>query len=121
MTEHLGTCVQCGGEFLYVGNRKLKCPVCRRPKATWSDIKAKRWNDLGKPLGPRHQAIADLVVEGHANKEIAARVHLAEGTVKVYLCEIFERLGVHTRTELAALEIRRLRALLEEFTDPLAG
>ncbi len=40
------------------------------------------------------------VVEGLANKEIAARVHISEALVKVTLQQLFEKNGTRTRSQL---------------------
>ena len=40
------------------------------------------------------------VVEGLANKEIAARVHISEAMVKVTLQQLFEKNGTRTRSQL---------------------
>ena len=42
-----------------------------------------------------------LVREGLRNREIAERLGVTEGTVKVYLHGIFDKAGVGNRTELA--------------------
>jgi two-component system nitrate/nitrite response regulator NarP len=42
-----------------------------------------------------------LVAKGLRNREIAAQLGITEGTVKVYLNAIFDKLGVVNRTELA--------------------
>jgi two-component system nitrate/nitrite response regulator NarP len=55
------------------------------------------------PLSSRERAIAGLIVRGLRNKEIAAELGIGEGTVKVHLHNIFEKLGVANRTELALL------------------
>jgi DNA-binding NarL/FixJ family response regulator len=60
-----------------------------------------------EPLTTREAAILDLVIEGRSNKEIAAEVFLAEGTVKNYVSRIMEKLNVRTRTELAVKGLRR--------------
>jgi two-component system, NarL family, nitrate/nitrite response regulator NarL len=52
-------------------------------------------------LTPRERDLVDLVRQGLRNREIAARLGVTEGTVKVYLHAIFDKLGVATRTELA--------------------
>jgi two-component system nitrate/nitrite response regulator NarP len=54
-------------------------------------------------LSQRERSIAGLVVRGLRNKEIAAELGIGEGTVKVHLHNIFEKLGVANRTELALL------------------
>ena len=42
-----------------------------------------------------------LVRAGLRNREIAEQLGVTEGTVKVYIHAIFEKLGVSSRTELA--------------------
>jgi len=51
-------------------------------------------------LSPRERAIALLVRRGLRNREIAEELGLTEGTVKVHLHKIFEKLGFRSRTEL---------------------
>lgn len=52
-------------------------------------------------LTTRERAVVSLVAQGRRNKEIAAELGITEGTVKVYLHRIYERIGVTNRTELA--------------------
>lgn len=56
-------------------------------------------NELG--LTPREQQTAELVAVGKRNKEIAADLHLSEGTVEQYLCNVYEKLKVENRVQLA--------------------
>lgn len=51
-------------------------------------------------LSQRQQQLVSLVAEGLSNREIAARMHLSEHTVKNYLFRIFEKLGISNRVEL---------------------
>ena len=44
-----------------------------------------------------------LVAEGLSNKEIARRLEISDGTVKVHLHCIYEKLGIRNRTLLAVL------------------
>jgi two-component system response regulator DesR len=55
------------------------------------------------PLTDREREVLRLVGEGLANAEIAARLHLSEGTVRNYLSEAFGKLGVTNRTAAARL------------------
>jgi two-component system nitrate/nitrite response regulator NarP len=57
---------------------------------------------LGK-LAPREREIAELVAQGMRNREIAERLSMSEGTVKVYLHGVYQKLGVENRTALALL------------------
>lgn len=52
-------------------------------------------------LTPRERELVDLVRQGLRNRDIAARLGVTEGTVKVYLHAIFDKIGVDNRTELA--------------------
>lgn len=58
-------------------------------------------------LSPRELEILRLVALGNANKEIAARLGLAEVTVKVYVSRILEKLGAPDRTRASTLAIER--------------
>lgn len=53
------------------------------------------------PLSPRERELVGLVREGLKNRDIAERIGVTEGTVKVYLHSVFEKTGVVNRTELA--------------------
>ena len=52
-------------------------------------------------LTARERQIVRVMAEGLTNKEIAQRLKLAEGTVKVHLHRIYRKLGVANRTTLA--------------------
>lgn len=54
-------------------------------------------------LSPRERGIAALVQRGLRNKEIADELGLTEGTVKVHLHKIFEKLDLRSRTDLILL------------------
>jgi DNA-binding NarL/FixJ family response regulator len=52
-------------------------------------------------LTERELEVARFVAQGLRNKEIAGRANISEGTVKMHLHNIYEKLGVGSRTELA--------------------
>ncbi len=52
-------------------------------------------------LAPRERQLIRYIRRGLRNREIANELGVTEGTVKVYLHAIFEKLGVKNRTELA--------------------
>ena len=62
-----------------------------------------------RTLGEKEERILSLIAEGRSNKQIAAAVFLAEGTVKNYVSRIMEKLHANTRTELAVMSVRQRR------------
>jgi two-component system nitrate/nitrite response regulator NarL len=58
-------------------------------------------------LSRREGQLVALIATGLSNKEIAWRLGISVGTVKVYLCRLFEKLGVSDRYELALLALRQ--------------
>ena len=54
-------------------------------------------------LSAQEQRVLALVVEGKTNKEIAAALGLSDKTVKNYLSNAFQKLGVSRRAQAAAL------------------
>ncbi len=58
-------------------------------------------------LTPTERRVVELVAEGLTNPQIAERMFVARGTVKVHVSHIFAKLGLSNRSELAALATRR--------------
>ena len=58
-------------------------------------------------LTPRELEIVSTVVAGYANKEIAEYFKISEDTVKHHLSNIFDKLGVSTRLELALFAVNQ--------------
>ena len=86
----------------------LDCLESVRDGRSWFDPElAKRVRQLASgssrriPLAPRERQLIGFVRTGLRNREIASELGVTEGTVKVYLHAIFEKLGVGNRTELA--------------------
>ena len=59
------------------------------------------------PLSQREREIVVLVAQGFKNKEIAERMFISEQTVKNHLHNIFDKLGVSDRLELALYAIHK--------------
>ena len=57
-------------------------------------------------ISPRELEVVRLVVDGRSNDEIGAQLGIGVKTVETHLRRLFERLGVASRTELAARAIR---------------
>lgn len=54
-------------------------------------------------LSARERQVLGLVVLGFSNREVAAKLHVAEATVKSHLTTSFRKLGVRSRAEASAL------------------
>ncbi|MBL1437890.1 MAG: response regulator transcription factor [Rhodobacteraceae bacterium] len=56
-------------------------------------------------LTPTENRVVTLVTEGLSNPQIAARMFIARGTVKIHISHIFDKLDVKSRTQLATKAI----------------
>jgi DNA-binding NarL/FixJ family response regulator len=59
------------------------------------------------PLSQREREIVSLVAQGYKNKEMAEKMFISEQTVKNHLHNIFDKLGVSDRLELALYAIHK--------------
>lgn len=59
------------------------------------------------PLSQREREIVALVAQGYKNKEMAEKMFISEQTVKNHLHNIFDKLGVSDRLELALFAIHK--------------
>jgi two-component system, NarL family, nitrate/nitrite response regulator NarL len=76
-------------------------------QSTTQDAKKKKFG-----LTPRELEIVSAVVAGMANKEIAEYFKISEDTVKHHLSNIFDKLGVSTRLELALFAVNQSLPLI---------
>lgn len=60
-------------------------------------------------LTRRESQLVTLLSQGLKNKEIATALSISEGTVKVYLSRLFQKLGVKDRFELALYGLRNMQ------------
>jgi DNA-binding NarL/FixJ family response regulator len=58
-------------------------------------------------LNDKEEKVLQLITEGMSNRQIAAAMFLAEGTVKNYVSRIMEKLHANTRTALAVMSARQ--------------
>lgn len=63
-------------------------------------------------LTPREGEVVQLLAEGMSTKEISLKLQLTEHTVRNYLSNVYDKLGVSSRVELALYAVTR-----EELTD----
>jgi DNA-binding NarL/FixJ family response regulator len=59
-------------------------------------------------LTQREGQLVSLLSQGLKNKEIATTLMISEGTVKVYLSRLFQKVGVKDRFELALFGLKNL-------------
>jgi two-component system, NarL family, nitrate/nitrite response regulator NarL len=57
----------------------------------------------------RERQVLSFVFEGFANKEIAARIGVSEGSVKSTLQQLFSKTGVRTRSQLVRIVLEQHR------------
>lgn len=60
-----------------------------------------------RELSDREREVLVLVAEGRSNKQIAKALGIADGTVKVHVASILEKLGAQGRSEAVAVAVRR--------------
>jgi len=58
-------------------------------------------------LTPRERQVLELVAQGATNRQIGASLFMAEKTASVHVSRILGKLGVHTRTQAAAVAHRQ--------------
>jgi DNA-binding NarL/FixJ family response regulator len=58
-------------------------------------------------LTVREIEILQLVAEGNRNRDIADRLFISEGTVKVHIQHIMDKLGASDRTQAITIAVRR--------------
>lgn len=98
------------GEF----QRLASQPAASQPAASQSERRPAREPLVGgatdpvvEPLTPREEEVLELLAEGLSNKEIGARLHLTEGTVKNYVSTIIAKLQANDRTHAVVTALRR--------------
>jgi two-component system, NarL family, nitrate/nitrite response regulator NarL len=104
-TELLFKAIRCvmGGEY-WIGREGVHSLIAAltqpevRPEPATPPAPAYR-------ITPRERDIVAAIVAGLSNKEIAQRYSLSEQTVKHHLSNVFDKLGVSTRLELALLAV----------------
>lgn len=74
-------------------------------------------NPLVNPLTQREQEILVLIAAGRTNQEIAERLYIAPGTVRVHVHAILQKLEVHDRTQAAVMAIQKRLIATELLAD----
>ena len=58
-------------------------------------------------LTPKEKRIAELVVKGLTNKEIAYQLKLSPNTILYHMKNIYPKLHINTRVELVKLSLKK--------------
>lgn len=61
-------------------------------------------------LTPRERQLMGLLAQGLSNKQVAWSLGVTEGTVKVYISRLFQKVGANDRLDLALIALRNLSA-----------
>lgn len=106
----------CGQIHRRAKQKRLAREALERAGATFTDLGARLWAERaaaelgrigGRPsslfeLTETEASIASLVARGYTNREAADSLFLSPATVQASLKKIYQKLGVRSRTELAA-------------------
>jgi DNA-binding CsgD family transcriptional regulator len=85
----------CGPDF---SERDRAVLMLLRPHLQQAYLDAERRRRPAPRLTPRQNELLRLLAAGHTNSQIARRLGISEGTVRTHLENIYERLGVSSRT-----------------------
>jgi DNA-binding NarL/FixJ family response regulator len=83
------------------GESFLEPSVAAKVVSEFARLSPRPPGDLPEPLSEREIEVLRLAARGASNREIAAELVIAEGTVKNHLTSILAKLGVSDRTEAA--------------------
>lgn len=90
------------GQF-WVGRESVSDLVATLRELMPSGAEKARQKSFG--LTPRELEVVSTIVAGYTNKDIAQKFGISEQTVKHHLTNIFDKLGVSTRLELALFAV----------------
>jgi len=62
---------------------------------------------MGRELSPRELEVAGFVAEGCSNRDIAERLGIAQRTAEAHVEQTLNKLGFHTRSQIAAWFVQR--------------
>ena len=99
-----------------LGERRAARDALGRALATFEDLGAPLWAERaraelarvpsrrasGEELTPAESRVAELVVDGKSNHEVAQALFVSQKTVEANLTRIYRKLGVRSRSALAA-------------------
>ncbi|MBS75280.1 response regulator transcription factor [Variovorax sp.] len=93
-------------QFRLLANHVAQDVAAEDPPAS-AEPESAEAQEAPDPLTEREAVVLDLIAKGQSNRQIAAALNLAEGTVKNHASRIMQKLHANTRTELAVLVLAR--------------
>ncbi len=96
-------------EAVMKGQSVFGAQVMDRIPELMSGQRKSSFNYAEYEINETEQEIIAKVAEGLSNKEIAGLLHLSEGTVRNYMSDIFLKLDVRDRTQLAIFYFNNVR------------
>jgi len=110
--EEIYNAFQVGADGFVSKDMDLEClleavrSLARGERYFSPEISSRMVLRLASRLTPRETTILEMVASGLSNKEIADRLNLVEGTVKVHLTNTFRKLKVNDRTQAVMFAIK---------------
>jgi DNA-binding CsgD family transcriptional regulator len=95
--------VGAAADMARVRRRLRKLGVRRRHWTQAADRPTVGWESLTET----ERVVAGLVADGLSNRDVAARMYVSVHTVAFYLRQIFRKLGLGSRVELARIVVER--------------
>ncbi|MFD0576064.1 helix-turn-helix domain-containing protein [Dactylosporangium darangshiense] len=91
---------QAAGTFEALGIEPWAQAARRELRASGETLR--RPTEVRERLTPQEMQIAQLAADGLSNRDIAARLFVSPRTISTHLYNVYPKLGVRSRAELAA-------------------
>jgi two-component system, NarL family, response regulator NreC len=89
------------------GRHYLSPPLSERAIEAYLEKTKGNSLDLYDTLTTREKEVFQLVVEGHGNTEIAAKLFISGRTAETHKANLMRKLGLHTQTDLIKYALKR--------------
>jgi DNA-binding NarL/FixJ family response regulator len=108
--ERLCRCIQCvSAGQIWAKSEHLVLVLDAFAETTPTQVLSPK---VGELLTPRERDVVRLVADGFGNREIAQQLGLSAHTIKNYLFNVFDKLGISSRAELIMFVLSNARGLL---------
>ena len=104
--EAAGACVRLAEAYRALGDAASAHAELARAEAVYERLGARRSKrELPDGLSPREYEVLTLVADGRSNREIGAALFISDRTVARHLTNIYNKIGVTSRTQAARYAI----------------